>query len=244
MKNKIVFVTFILAATSIVFGWGDKGHKIITLLAMRQLPAEMKLFDQFKSKIVTHSVDADYRKKDDYSESPKHFIDIDYYKEFLDGKMITFFDTLTSIYGEKNVIKEGILPWATEQAFYKLIEAFKSNNRSDIILYMSDLAHYVGDGHQPQHATINYNGQLIDQKGIHFRYEIDMLDRYQNEINDKCEAGKLEHVKQLRGYIFDYITEANNYLETILLPINLLRVKLPASLTGNIIVFSGSKQNM
>ena len=48
------------------------------------------------------------------------------------------------------------------------MKAFKEKDKDKVLLYASDLAHYVGDGHQPLHATINYNGQLSDQKGFIF----------------------------------------------------------------------------
>lgn len=200
----------------LLFGWGDKGHKIIASFAMKLLPEEIKLSDQMKFAIIEHSLDPDNRKKGDRSEGPKHFIDIDRYKEFLDGKMITSRDTLNKIYGDSLVTKEGVLPWATEETFNKLVNAFKEKDKQKIILYASDLAHYVGDGHQPLHATINYNGQLTSQKGVHFRYEVEMIDRNLIEIEKKFVEQKSFYIQNISEYVFDYITEANNYAGTIL----------------------------
>ena len=217
MKTKILTALVLIFSSSLtLFGWGDNGHKTITLFAMRNLPSEMKISDKMKSDIIDHCVDPDYRKDMDKSEGAKHFIDIDTYKEFLNGKMITSLDSLKGLYGEQNVVKEGVLPWATEYTFYKLIDAFKAKDRNKIVLYASDLAHYVGDGHQPLHATMNYNGQMSSQKGIHFRYEIDMIDNNLKEIEAKYVAYRPVYVKDIRSYIFDYITEANDYIELIL----------------------------
>ena len=206
----------ILLPTILVFGWGDKGHKIITTFAMRQLPAQMKFSDEFKSAVIKHSVDPDNRKRDDKSEGPKHFIDIDFYKEFSDGIVIMSRDSLNKLYGEDVVTKEGILPWATETTYYRLMKAFKEKDKDKVLLYASDLAHYVGDGHQPLHATINYNGQLSDQKGIHFRYEIEMVDKYLNSIEENYDDQIPYYVNSIPILIFDYIAEANNYVELIL----------------------------
>ena len=205
-----------LVSSLIVYGWGDKGHKTIAAFAMKLLPAEMKFTDQFKLAITDHSVDPDNRKRDDKSEGPKHFIDIDYYKEFTDGIVIMSRDSLNKLYDEKVVTKEGILPWATEETFFRLIKAFKEKNRDNVLLYASDLAHYVGDGHQPLHATVNYNGQLTSQKGIHSRYEIDMVDKYLNVIQNSYEENKPYYVQYIKDYIFDYIVEANDYVEMLL----------------------------
>jgi len=200
----------------IIYAWGDKGHKTIAAFAMKYIPAEMKFSDQFKSAIIEHSVDPDNRKRDDKSEGPKHFIDIDYYKEFTDGIVIMSRDTLNKLYDEKVVTKEGILPWATEETFFKLMNAFKEKNKDNVLLYASDLAHYVGDGHQPLHATVNYNGQLTSQKGIHSRYEIDMVDNYLSLIESSYEEHKPFYIKNVKDYIFDYIIQANDYVEMIL----------------------------
>ena len=206
----------LLASSLVIYGWGDKGHKTIAAFAMKHLPAETKFSDQLKSAIVEHSVDPDNRKKDDKTEGPKHFIDIDYYKEFSNGIVITSRDSLNKLYSDEVVTKEGILPWATEETFSKLVNAFKEKNKDNILLYASDLAHYVGDGHQPLHATVNYNGQLTAQKGVHARYEIDMVDQYLNEIENSYEEHKPFYIKNVKDNIFDYIVEANDYIEMIL----------------------------
>ncbi|MBA4407260.1 hypothetical protein C0389_08305 [bacterium] len=206
----------ILLPTVLIFGWGDKGHKIIAAFAMKQLPSQMKFSEEFKSAIIEHSVDPDNRKRDDKSEGSKHFIDIDFYKEFSDGIVIMSRDSLNKLYGEQVVTKEGILPWATEVTYYKLMKAFKEKDKDKVLLYASDLAHYVADGHQPLHATINYNGQLSDQKGIHSRYEIEMLDRYMNSIEKNYDNQIPYYVNSIPALIFNYIAEANNYVELIM----------------------------
>ena len=216
--KKIFSYSLLLALISslIIYAWGDKGHKIIAAFAMKLIPTELNFSAEFKSAITAHSVDPDNRKKDDKTEGPKHFIDIDFYKEFADGNVITSRDSLNKLYGEEVVTKEGILPWATEESFDKLVKALKEKNKEKVLLYSSDLAHYIADGHQPLHATVNYNGQLTSQKGIHFRYEIEMLDKYLDAVENSFEYHKPFYVKDVKGFIFDYIVEANDYVEMIL----------------------------
>lgn len=216
---KKIFSTLLLSIllpTILVYGWGDKGHKLIAAFAMRQLPAGMNFSNEFKSAIIEHSVDPDNRKREDKSEGSKHFIDIDFYKEFSDGIVIMSRDSLNKLYDEKVVTKEGILPWATEETYYKLMKAFKEKDKEKVLLYTSDLAHYVADGHQPLHATVNYNGQLSDQKGVHFRYEIEMVDQYLNSIEKNYDDQIPYYVNSIPSMIFNYIAEANNYVELIL----------------------------
>jgi hypothetical protein len=217
MQSRKASMLFLLAFISTqIFGWGDEGHKMITQLGMKLLPRQMKLSDDTKAAIIEHSVDPDHRKREDKSEGPKHFIDIDFYKEFLDGQMIMSRDSLEKIYDETTVTKQGILPWATEDTYKELVEAFKKCEMDDIILYASDLAHYVGDGHQPMHETVNYNGQLTDQKGIHSRYESEMIDDNLKAIESSFVKQTPSYIKDVRSYIFDYIYESNSYLEVLL----------------------------
>ncbi len=215
-KLKSSLTIFLLIPSLISFGWGDEGHQTITLFAMKLIPHQMKMPDNMATAIVEHSIDPDHRKREDKTEGPKHFIDIDFYKEFQDGNMIMSRDSLDKIYGEKVVTREGVLPWATEDTYRELVNAFKAKDREKIILYASDLAHYVGDGHQPMHETVNYNGQLSNQKGVHARYESNMVNDYIDEIKSSFEKQKPFYVKDLQNYIFNYLYESNSYLEVLL----------------------------
>ncbi len=215
MKKSFLFL-FIFFPAILNFGWGDNGHKLITKHALKFLPAELKFSDETKAAIIEHSIDADYRKKEDPSEPQKHFIDIDYYKEFLDGRMITSIDSIKKIYGDSLVTAMGILPWATEITYSNLVEAFRNSEKEKIILYASDLAHYIGDGHQPLHATLNYNGQITSQKGIHFRYEIEMIDKHLSEIENQLKDFSPVYVSNISEFVFNYIYESNFEVDLLL----------------------------
>lgn len=219
------YILLILTALPTIFnyGWGDNGHKLITRYALEFLPPELNFTEEIKLAIIEHSIDPDYRKKEDPTEPVKHFIDIDYYKEFLNGNMITSLDSLKKIYGDSIVTMQGILPWSIEKTYSNLVNAFHEENRDKIILYSSDLAHYVGDAHQPLHATLNYNGQLTSQKGVHFRYEIEMIDKHIDEIEKSLSANPLHwkklqsvYISGIKELIFDFIYESNFETDIIL----------------------------
>jgi len=193
-----------------MFGWGDQGHKLIAKKAIASLPAEMKGYLQWQDYITIHSVDPDIRKKDDKTEGPKHFIDIDFYKEFNNGKIVEDKKELVALYGDSMVTRQGLLPWATLNSYNKLIQALKEKNKDNILLYTSDLAHYVGDGHQPMHAMLNFNGQLTNQKGLHARYEITMVDKYLSEIESSIKNVNVTKVDSPLQFIFNYLANGNS----------------------------------
>jgi hypothetical protein len=215
MKFKSL-VLVVIAFSNFVFGWGDQGHKLINNKAVAFLPADMKAFAKWQDYITLHAPDPDNRKKDDKTEAPKHFIDIDYYKEFINGKMIEDKKELIAIYGDTMVTKQGLLPWATIDTYNKLIQAFKDKNKDNILLYTSDLGHYVGDGHQPMHTMLNYNGQLSGQKGVHARYEISMVDKYIGAIDSSIKNIPVKKVDKPLQFIFDYLADANSVQSVIL----------------------------
>lgn len=228
MKLKSFVIIALIASANFVFGWGDLGHKLINNKAVAILPAEMAPLVKWQDYITLHSVDPDNRKRDDKTEAPKHFIDIDFYKEFINGKMIEDKKELVAIYGDSMVTKQGVLPWATLDTYNKLIQAFKDKNKDKVLLYTSDLGHYVGDGHQPMHTMLNYNGQLTNQKGVHARYEIKMVDKYIKDIEASITNANIRKIDAPFKFIFDYIDNANS-VQTVLLDADITASKLSGS---------------
>jgi len=207
--SALLFAIIFLCANN-SYAWGEKGHKLINKKAMDYLPDEMKDFRVWGNYLGDHAADADKRKGTDKTEGSKHFIDIDFYPEFLLGKMIQDKDSLIGLYGEETVEKMGYLPWATVDTYKNLVKAFKEGNRDRALIFASDLGHYVADGHQPMHTVMNYNGQLTKQKGVHARYEVRMVDRYLSEIENSFENCKIAQITDPLAYAFTYITNANS----------------------------------
>lgn len=209
MKKQLLFAFVIIAFVQQGFSWGDEGHKLIGRQSVKHLNLNQTTMKEYGEYLNLHSPDPDYRKDKDKTEGTKHYVDVDFYKEFLSGKMITDREELNKIYGDTTVTKMGVLPWATIDTYKKLVQAIKEDNKEKILYYMADLSHYVGDGHQPMHAIINYNGQLSGQKGIHGRYEIEMFDRNLKEVEDSFSKKEIKPVENLTEFIFSYINYSN-----------------------------------
>jgi len=196
-------------------GWGYTGHSKIS----NQLPEAMGNtidgFDKWVPYIVDHSSDPDYRKSWDNAESPRHFIDVDTYPEFLaSGKLNHNYDSLVAKYGADRVVEEGILPWATQTTFDSLQFYFEKNDWDNARRMASDLSHYVGDGHMPLHVTFNYNGQETGNKGIHSRYESRMISRYADSISG--EVKPVEYITAVDSFVFGYLYQSNRLCDSIL----------------------------
>ncbi|MCE1189411.1 MAG: hypothetical protein LWX56_09745 [Ignavibacteria bacterium] len=185
--NKLTQLIFLLSLfTSFIYPWGEDGHKLITKNALNALPAEMKQFTPWFSSVVDKCIEPDTRKREDKTEGPKHYIDGDFYKEFKTGTFSIDRKALEKSYTAETVLKMGVLPWALEDTYTKLVQAMKDHSKKHTIQMLADIAHYVGDAHQPMHMITNYDGQLSHQKGIHMRYESNMVEQYFTKISELC----------------------------------------------------------
>ncbi len=209
MKKIIYFILTVTIPFNYLLAWGNEGHMLIARKAVDFLPEEMAYFKQWASYIEIHSVDPDNRKSSDKSEGHKHYIDIDFYKEFNRGEMIYNLEELKKAYNDSIVNEMGVLPWATAETYKNLVLAFKEKNRDKFLIYASDLAHYVADGHQPMHSVINYDGQMTSQKGLHSRYEIHMVNKYLEELDKSFYSQEPYYVSDPLSFVFYYITNSN-----------------------------------
>ena len=80
-------------------------------------------------------------------------------------------DKAVAIFTKDSLIKYGYVPYHIIYMQSKLTEAFKQKNKDSILFYATDLGHYIGDAHVPLHTTVNYDGQLTGQKGMHNLWE-------------------------------------------------------------------------
>lgn len=214
--NSFLFRYSILFVLLLTLGsWGEKAHRKINSSCVEYFPKEIQQLKAWAPILADHGTDADFRKKNDKNEFVKHFIDIDIFDEFnTSGKIVEDFDVLCNKYGKAMVIKNGTLPWVTDSTYKALVQNFKTKNWEQAILTAADLGHYVGDGFMPLHITVNYNGQLSHQTGIHRRYEETMIDKYIDQISFKTSA--INKVSDVKSAIFRNLYNNHSYVSTLL----------------------------
>ncbi len=174
----IALVTAYLVGTSSAHAWWSNGHEHITDGAVSHLPEPLAAYFQSKQAILMA-----------YSglEPPgRHYIDIDYYPEFFAGTFPRELDDLISLYGAAVVENNGTAPWTVEDYTISLTgmmaSATTAEDWSSLLYTAGALAHYVEDLHNPCHLTLNYNGQLTGNDGIHARYEGELISRHLDDI--------------------------------------------------------------
>jgi hypothetical protein len=207
-----------------VDAWGFNGHKLITDRAIDLLPTELRpFFQKFRTTVVEHSVDPDtYRTMGFVEETPRHFLDMDSYGPFPFKDLPHDYNEAIAKRGLDFVLKNGTVPWRTEEICTRLRDAFRHLAepnpqpwaRDDIKLFSSVMAHYVGDSYQPFHAAANFDGQLTNQQGIHSRFESELFDRYQDKL--KIAPAPLTPIPNAREFVFSTLTDSFTYVAPIL----------------------------
>jgi len=218
MLRKVKYAGLILILSIIIVissGWGGTGHWKISSGTSLFFNAAMAEFHAWTDFLADHASDADYRKDEDPTEAPKHYIDIDnYYSFVLTGRIPQTFDSVLSLYGSSFVYDNGILPWATETTVNAIQQRFQNRDFEGAKILAADLGHYVADGHMPLHITRNYNGQFTGNDGIHSRYETSMVNAFIDEI--QYDGDSIQLVPDVNAYIFQYLYENYTLLDSIL----------------------------
>ncbi|UCG03681.1 MAG: hypothetical protein JSW11_06770 [Candidatus Heimdallarchaeota archaeon] len=117
-----------------------------------------------------------------------HLIDAQFTAE--DIEFISINVSSTSKKYQKGVVEWAVLNFTRKVTDYMSLIANDPSNSTIwhfTIIHMGWLAHYVADATMPLHATVNYDGQLTGQGGIHSFIEYPLLDHettgYLSDVN-------------------------------------------------------------
>ncbi len=201
-------------------------HRFLTKRAIDGLPPElMPFFLPHREFIGEHSVDPDLWRVVDLvtdrgAEDPNHFLDIDGLDEPRPFTNIPReWDAFVARYGADRANKMGRLPWRIEEIYGRLVKAFQEIGTrpyaAENARYLSAvLAHYVQDAHQPFHAVLNYDGALTNQRGIHARFETELVLR--NLSNLKQDPVEIRPIGKIRDFAFQTIVMSESLAQGVL----------------------------
>lgn len=164
---------FVLSGLLITMGsWGFLVHKTVHQLAVYELPKEMlPFFCQNMDYLVTNAPRPDVRRGQDSTEATKHFIDLEMFGKDAVTQMPLDWNGAVKKYTKDSLVKYGYVPYHIIYMKAKLTGAFRKGNKDSILFYAADIGHYIGDANVPLHTTVNYDGQLTNQKGLHSLWE-------------------------------------------------------------------------
>src|SRR5262249_33682260 len=202
MRNAVRIIALLLVAAmtpSPAFAWGFTGHRLIMRRALELLPPELKpFFEHYRDDIIFRVVDPDTWRTVGWPEDPHHFVDVGAkeYGAFPFAELPRDWDGAVEKFGRATLERNGTLPWRANEKFGELQRVFRgfaggaAYSAQNAILLSAVLSHYMQDANQPFHATINFDGQLTGNNGIHSRFERDLVERFESRLTITPAAAK------------------------------------------------------
>jgi hypothetical protein len=187
--------------------WGNEGHSAINRVAAEKVPADMPSFlRRAVTEIAYLGPEPDrWRSPSEFAlknaQEPDHFIDLErvawldplpqgryeFYRKLYEKRAATPSTDHPDDYLPEHV---GLQPYITMEVYGRLKAAFREYRQfkashqptaaveQAIIFYAGWLGHYVADGSQPLHTTIQYNGWVgpnpngyTTERKIHAQFE-------------------------------------------------------------------------
>lgn len=204
--TSIAIFTAVFGCIVYAYGWGVWGHNKINRGAILALPHEMGMFFYNHADYITEESTApDIRKHDfnDKIEASRHYIDLENYGYKSPATMPKKLEDAIALMGKDSVEHNGTLPWTIEDMMEKLTAAMKSKNRAEILFLAANLGHYIGDAHMPLHTTVNHDGQLTGQKGIHSLWESQLPEQFGKNYSLYAEAHYIDNIEKATWDIID-----------------------------------------
>jgi len=166
---------FLLLATGLpLLPWGSKGHRMAAEGSLRTLPPALRSwYADREPAFLQAALEPDLWKDQDPAEAGRHRICCESYGGA--ARLPQTAAEARSQVGAWAFEQSGQLPWAIAERYARLVEAFRSQRPEAVVAASGWLCHYVADAQVPLHTTRNRNGKLTAQKGVHRRWEVDLL---------------------------------------------------------------------
>ncbi len=237
-----VLVSLVLSSSA-ARAWENDGHRIINKLAASTLPADVPAF--LRSQAAIDEIEYLGPEPDRWrspaepelvaAQAPEHFIDMELADALgpLPHKRLDF-EAKVFAAGQRPE-KIGLQPWEADEVWERLKSAMRNYRalaaagqdtkpvEAAIIFYAGWLGHYVGDGSQPLHVTVNYNGWTgpnphgyTTEHQIHHQFEGPFVAA---NIHAPEVQAKMTPPKLIEGDMFDaylaYLRHSATYVEKV-----------------------------
>ena len=239
----VIGLICVLAQPQIAEAWGNEGHLMINRLAVNTLPTSVPAF--FRTAPAMNEIEYLGPEPDRWrsaaepelsaAQAPEHFIDLEPADALgpLPHKRLDFEAKVFA--AAQRPEKIGLQPWEAIEVWerlkaalreYRILAAAGKDTRAveaAAIFYAGWLGHYVGDGSQPLHTTIQYNGWTgpnpngySTEHQIHWQFEGPFVAA---NIHDAEVRAKMTEPKAVEGDPFDsyvaYLRHSATYVERV-----------------------------
>jgi hypothetical protein len=236
-------VACVLVQPEAAHAWGNEGHRLINRLAASTLPASVPAF--LRSDAAVNEIEYLGPEPDRWrspaepelsaAQAPEHFIDLEPADALgpLPRRRLDF-EAKVFAAGQRPE-KIGLQPWEATEVWERLKAALREYRNlaaegkdthgveAAAIFYAGWLGHYVGDGSQPLHTTIQYNGWTGPNPNgytmghqIHWQFEGPFVAA---NVHEPEVRAKMSEPKAIDGDLFDsyvaYLRHTATYVEKV-----------------------------
>jgi hypothetical protein len=241
MRTLAALSLFLLIPIS-ASAWGEKGHLMINRVAIDAGSSKLPEFmNAAREQLIYDAYEPDRWREEgrlsamNTAQAADHFFDSEYWGAIstIEPERYAFMEKVAA--KKVGLIKIGYLPYAMLENYGKLANAFRfwrnaktpgdrESARASAVYVAGVLGHYVGDGAQPMHMSIQYNGWLdttpnpkgfTKDRGFHSRYE----STYVNAAVEVAAVRPRVQAPQRLANVFDsikgYLTQSFAELEPV-----------------------------
>lgn len=175
--------------------WGPGAHARITSEAIETLPKGMKAYYKaHKLEIPSLSPEAEIAE-----DAPDRRFTVDRLVPFPFGDLPRTEATLKERFGD-DAVKIGRLPWLVQESYAKLVEAFRSGDKTRILAESDTLGGYVADMSNPLALSENWDGQKTGQHGLWVRFATKLPEVMDKRLKVGPEAARF--LDDPKGQVF------------------------------------------
>ena len=160
--------------------------------ALGTLPDPLrKAFGANADYLVEQSINPDLQRSG--PSDPDHFLDMEVLGAYPFADVPRAESDYLARFG-RDAAAKGRVPWKLEEVYRGLVDAFRRGDLPRALERAGTLCHLAADVHVPLHATENYDGQLTGQRGVHARWESDLVERNLEQLDAAVQPGAAEVV--------------------------------------------------
>jgi hypothetical protein len=244
-----MLLALVLGQTEAACAWGNQGHTYINRVAAQKIPAEMPRFLRRAMAEISYLGPEPDRWRSPSepqlknAQEPDHFIDLERV-DWLNPLPATRYEFYRKLYEKRAAAADhgddylpehvGLQPYITLEVFGRLKAAFREYRRlrdlhqptgpveHAIVFYAGWLGHYVADGCQPLHTTIQYNGWVgpnpngyTAEHKIHALFESTYVAQNIAATDFSSLVHAPEHLADPFQQYIAYLRESNGHVETV-----------------------------
>ena len=189
--------------------WGLPAHGLVNTKAAGTLPQPLRgLFERNVDELRAHSVDPDlWRGAGQDSESRAHYLDLDAFGAYPFSDIAVDEAEHLRRHGAQ-AVERGRLPWRAAEQYAALVAAMRRRDTPAVLRQAAILGHYLGDAHMPLHAALNYDGQQTGQHGLHARWESELVERFERQLEPRVQPAAARPVGEPAAFVLGVLRDS------------------------------------